>query len=148
MVRTQHCGYWCPGTTAPDHQYPQCWPNMHCILVSFKIIIFGWVNSIQLFYLQQKYKHTSTLKRIYCKVDWGIQKPERFICPHSNPMIYRNTTQVIAAAIKWQNCWLTKLDRNTHRCILVCIYMHNYSIQLTFMNHVEKRPIAFWLYWN
>ena len=24
-------GYWCPGAKAPDHQYPWCWPNNHCI---------------------------------------------------------------------------------------------------------------------
>ena len=28
---TLHCGYWCPGAKAPEHQYPQCWLNMHCI---------------------------------------------------------------------------------------------------------------------
>ena len=28
------------------------------------------------------------ITRIYCKVVWGIQKPERFtICPHSNPIV-------------------------------------------------------------
>ena len=30
-VRSQHCGYWCPGAKAPGHQYPQCWLNIHCI---------------------------------------------------------------------------------------------------------------------
>ena len=36
-VRSQHCGYWCPGAKAPGHQYPQCWLNIHCIgPVSYK----------------------------------------------------------------------------------------------------------------
>ena len=26
-VRSQHCGYWCPGAKAPGHQYPQYWLN-------------------------------------------------------------------------------------------------------------------------
>ena len=30
MVDTQHCGYWCPGAKAPDHQYPQRWLIIHC----------------------------------------------------------------------------------------------------------------------
>ena len=29
-VRSQHCGYWCPGAKAPGHQHPQCWLNIHC----------------------------------------------------------------------------------------------------------------------
>ena len=45
------------------------------------------INSIQFIYLPQKLQHTSTHKRIYCKVVWGIQKPESFICPHSNPVV-------------------------------------------------------------
>ena len=31
LEHTQHCGYWWPGAKAPGHQYPQCWPNIHCI---------------------------------------------------------------------------------------------------------------------
>ena len=30
LVCTQHCSYWWPGAKAPGHQYPQCWPNIHC----------------------------------------------------------------------------------------------------------------------
>ena len=30
-VHIQHSCYWCPGAKAPGHQYPQCWPNIHCI---------------------------------------------------------------------------------------------------------------------
>ena len=34
-MHDQHCGYWCPGATAPGHQHPQCWLNVHCICISF-----------------------------------------------------------------------------------------------------------------
>ena len=27
-----------------------------------------------------------------------------------------------------------------------CAYMHNYSMQLTFMNQAKKRPLAFLIY--
>ena len=30
-VRSQHCGYWCPGAKAPGHQYPQYWLNIQFI---------------------------------------------------------------------------------------------------------------------
>ena len=46
-VRSQHCGYWCPGAKAPGHQYPQCWLNIHFIApVSCKNIAHK-VNSIR-----------------------------------------------------------------------------------------------------
>ena len=46
-VRSQHCGYWCPGAEAPDHQNLQCWLNIHCIgAVSYKNIAHT-VNSIR-----------------------------------------------------------------------------------------------------
>ena len=46
-MRSQHCGYWCPGAKAPGHQYPQCWLNIHCIgPVSYKNIAHK-VNSIR-----------------------------------------------------------------------------------------------------
>ena len=36
-MRSQHCGYWCPGAKAPGHQHPQCWLNINCIgPVSYK----------------------------------------------------------------------------------------------------------------
>ena len=28
-VLTQHCGYWCPGATAPGHQHPQYWYSLY-----------------------------------------------------------------------------------------------------------------------
>ena len=28
LVRSQHCGYWCPGAKAPCQQHPQCWLNI------------------------------------------------------------------------------------------------------------------------
>ena len=46
-MRSQHCGYWCPGAKAPGHQYPQCWLNIHCIgPVSYKNIAHK-LNSIR-----------------------------------------------------------------------------------------------------
>ena len=30
-VRTQQCGFWCPGAQTLGHQYPQCWLNTDCI---------------------------------------------------------------------------------------------------------------------
>ena len=46
-MRSQHCGYWCPGAKAPGHQYPQCWLNINCIgPVSSKTIAHK-VNSIR-----------------------------------------------------------------------------------------------------
>ena len=46
-MRSQHCGYWCPGAKAPRHQYPQCWLNVLCIgPVSYKTIAHK-VNSIR-----------------------------------------------------------------------------------------------------
>ena len=58
-VRTQHCGYWCPGVKAPDHQYPLCWINTHCTgLIWYENITFI-VNSIRKWsymYLKQKRK--------------------------------------------------------------------------------------------
>ena len=36
-MRSQHCGYWCPGVKAPGYQCPQCWLNSLCIgPVSYK----------------------------------------------------------------------------------------------------------------
>ena len=46
-MRSQHCGYWCPGAKAPGHQYPQCWLNIHRIgPVSYKNVAHK-VNSIR-----------------------------------------------------------------------------------------------------
>ena len=46
-MRTQHCGYWCPGAKAPGHQYPQCWPNINCTgPISNKNMIFV-VNKVE-----------------------------------------------------------------------------------------------------
>ena len=56
-MRSQHCGYWCPGAKAPGHQYPQCWLNIHCIgPVSYKSMAHK-VNSIRKWY--------HILKKIY-----------------------------------------------------------------------------------
>ena len=42
-MRSQHCGYWCPGAKAPGNHYPQCWLNIHCIgLVSYKKYCTYW----------------------------------------------------------------------------------------------------------
>ena len=78
--------------------------------------------SIQFNYLPQKYKHTSTHKRIYCKVVWGIRKPERFICPHSNPIVLQKHNTSDYCCYKMRKLFLQKIDRNMHRRILVSIY--------------------------
>ena len=40
-VRSQQCGYWCPGAKAPGHQYPQHWLNIKFIgPVSWKYYTF------------------------------------------------------------------------------------------------------------
>ena len=42
-VRSQHCGYWCPGAKAPGHQYPQYWVNIQFIgPVSYENITLCW----------------------------------------------------------------------------------------------------------
>ena len=58
------------------------------IYTSWTWLTLTYVTTLNLFiYLPQKYKHTSTHQRIYNKVVWGIEKPERFIYPHSNPIV-------------------------------------------------------------
>ena len=35
-VRSQHCGYWCPGAKAPGHQYSQCWLKIAFIVYNIR----------------------------------------------------------------------------------------------------------------
>ena len=42
-MRSQHCGYWCPGAKAPGHQYSQYWLNINLLdQFHMKILHFCW----------------------------------------------------------------------------------------------------------
>ena len=65
-MRSQHCGYWCPGAKAPGHQYPQCWLNIPCIgPVSYKNIAHK-VNSIR------KWNHILKKWPSHLRVKWAM----------------------------------------------------------------------------
>ena len=65
-MRSQHCGYWCPGAKAAGHQYPQCWLNINFIgPVSYKNIAHK-VNSIRKLNHILKKKWPSHLRVNFC----------------------------------------------------------------------------------
>ena len=79
-VRSQQCGYWCPGAKAPGHQYQQRWLSIHCIgPISYKNIAHK-VKSIR------KWNHilkkndpvikglNSTLPRKHSSLELGVRK--------------------------------------------------------------------------
>ena len=123
-VRSQHCGYWCPGAKAPGHQYPQCWLNIHCIgPVPYKNIAHK-VNSIR------KWNHI--LKKT--RQIWGIWKLRPAYSPEM-PNLGQN---------RW--CFWRMTLKNNRAPLLfyfkLCASFRNHWCIETWVT-VRKRPIWF-----
>ena len=56
-ICTQHCGYWCPGAEALEHQYPKYGLDIHYIRpLSYKHIIVNNISEWNLFLMKQMAK--------------------------------------------------------------------------------------------
>ena len=61
-MRSQHCGYWCPGAKAPGHQYPQYWLNNQFIGAFSYENIALWLDNIRKIKLHFEKKWPSRLR--------------------------------------------------------------------------------------
>ena len=67
-MRSQHCGYWCPGAKAPGHQYPQCWLNIHGFDQFHMKILHLWGTTLEnKKCFEKKWSSRLRVKLNYCK---------------------------------------------------------------------------------
>ena len=109
-------------------------------VITLSIALYKFI--FKFMYLPQN-THTSVHQHINAfTVKWseGFRNLNGLYVPIQIQLFYRNTAQVITAAIKL----LTYKNLiEIYIGAFWCAYMHNYSIQLIFMNHVEKSNCLF-----